>query len=147
MSHRLSPEADEDRSNSPELSVLLPTLTSLQFLVIELLSSESASVSAHHLKLGLAAFAPGYDGPKFYQLMGRLVRDGLVTSETLPLATSGGTVERTFYSPTGRGGIALALARTFYMTRHRLRSALAGQGELCPRSIDQRTAKMENSSG
>ena len=105
----------------------LPSLTALQFLVLELLSSRTGSVSAFQLKQGLAELAPGYDGPKFYQLMGRMVRDGLVTAETSAIYTEGGSVERTFYASTKSGREALVVTREFYTTRHRLQTALSGE--------------------
>ena len=127
MTIRTPSETLDADSKSPVPLIQLPTLTALQFLVLDLLSSESTSVSAHHLKRGLAPLASSYDGPKFYQLMGRLVRDGLISSEARSISTPGGTVERTFYATTERGYMTMTLARTFYRTRHRLNSALTDE--------------------
>ena len=123
---RQSPEAGEDPA-SPATPITLPTITSLQFLVLDLLSHSDSPVSAHQLKLGLATWAQDYEGPKFYQLMGRLVRDQLVSSESKTIDTPGGSVERTFYTPTETGQEAGRLTRIFYTTRHQLRTAISSE--------------------
>ena len=127
MPNPRSPEASDGERESRHVATELPSLTTLQFLVLDLLSSRRESVSAFQLKPGLAELDPGYDGPKFYQLMGRLVRDGWVTAETGAINTEGGTVERTFYTPTNAGTEALVVTREFYTTRHRLHAALSGE--------------------
>ena len=127
MPNPRSPEAGDYEPEPQHVSTKLPSLTALQFLVIDLLSSRRGSVSAFQLRQGLAELAPGYDGPKFYQLMGRLVRDGLVTAESGTISTEGGTVERTFYAPTHTGIEALVVTREFYITRHRLHVILSGE--------------------
>jgi hypothetical protein len=125
MAKRQSPEANSDRAKPPEIPLSLPTLTPLQFLVLDLLSAGTQSASAHQLKQGVATLAQEYDGPKFYQLMGRLIRDQLVTAETRTISTSGGSVDRTFYTSTSQGLHALHRARLFYSTRHRLERTLS----------------------
>lgn len=127
MPNPRSPEARDVGREPQYVATELPSLTALQFLVLDLLSSRTGPVSAFQLKQGLAELAPGYDGPKFYQLMGRLVRDGLVTTESGTINTEGGTVERTFYTSTKTGTEALVVTREFYTTRHRLHAALSGE--------------------
>ena len=127
MPRRHTPEAKSNEQEPTTTVVVLPNLTALQFLVLDLLGSVNAPVSAYQLKGGLAQLAPGYSGPKFYQLMGRLVRDGLVSAETQPINTPGGMVERTFYSATESGRESLAVTRIFYETRHRIRVVLADE--------------------
>ena len=127
MPNPRSPEAGDYEPEPQHVSTKLPSLTALQFLVIDLLSSRRGSVSAFQLRQGLAELAPGYDGPKFYQLMGRLVRDDLVTAETGAINTDGGLVERTFYASTKDGTEALVVTREFYTTRHRLHVILSGE--------------------
>lgn len=119
-----TPEASDDDSKPQHVATELPSLTALQFLVLDFLSSGTGPVSAYQLKQGLAEVAPGYDGPKFYQLMGRTVRDGLIAAESRKINTEGGTVERTFYASTKTGTEALVVTREFYTTRHRLHAAL-----------------------
>ena len=102
----------------------LPSLTPLQFLVLDFLAGSNTAVSAHQLMQGLRELSASYAGPKFYQLMGRLVRDGLVISESRTIATPAGQIERTFYGPTETGRRSLLLTRTFYETRHRLKETL-----------------------
>ena len=127
MPNPRSLEASDDGREPQHIPAKLPSLTALQYLVLELLSSQTGSVSAFQLKQGLDVLAPGYDGPKFYQLMGRLVRDGLVTAESGTIRTEGGTVERTFYASTKTGIEALVVTREFYTTRHRLLAILSGE--------------------
>ena len=127
MTNPRSPEASDDEREPRHVATVLPSLTALQFLVLELLSSGTGPVSAFQLKQGFADMAPGYDGPKFYQLMGRMVRDGLVTAETSAIYTEGGSVERTFYASTKSGREALVVTRKFYTTRHRLHAILSGE--------------------
>ncbi len=122
-----SPEASNDEPEPQHVWTELPSLTALQFLVLDLLSSRTGSVSAFQLKQGLADVAPGYDGPKFYQLVGRMIRDGHLTAESRTINTDGGTVERTFYSSTESGCEALAVTREFYTTRHRMRAVLTDE--------------------
>lgn len=122
-----TPEAGDDGAELRTGPNELPTLSTLQFLVLDLLSSQTGSASAFQLKQGLAQIAPGYDGPKFYQLMGRMVRDGLVVSEARMIATEGGAIERTFYASTNAGAESLELTREFYTTRHRLQAALLAE--------------------
>lgn len=73
---------------------------------------------------GVASLADSYGGPKFYQLMGRLVRDELVIAETRLINTEGGTIERTFYLPTESGKNEIRRTRVFYATRHRIHKTL-----------------------
>ena len=127
MTNPRSPEASDDERKPQHVATEFPSLTVLQFLVLDLLSSGSGSVSAFQLKQGLSELAPGYDGPKFYQLMGRLVRDVLVTTESGTIRTEGGSVERTFYASTKSGREALVVTREFYTTRHRLHAILSGE--------------------
>lgn len=84
-------------------------------------------MSAFNLKDGLAQLAPGYSGPKFYQLMGRLVRDGLVATKSQSINTPGGMVERTFYTVTEGGRESLSVTRLFYETRHQIRAVLTDE--------------------
>jgi DNA-binding PadR family transcriptional regulator len=127
MAKRQSPEATSGSTKPPEAPLSLPTITHLQFLVLDLLSTENSPVSAYRLKQGAARLANDYDGPKFYQLMGRLIRDQLVIAETKAINTDGGSMERTFYTPTQQGLQALHRTRIFYTTRHRLQAALSGE--------------------
>lgn len=127
MPNPRSPEASDDEREPPHVATELPSLTTLQFLVLDLLSSRTGSVPAFQLQQGLAEMAPGYAGPKFYQLMGWMIRDGLVMAEAGAINTEGGTVERTFYAATKAGTEALVMTREFYTTRHRLHAALSGE--------------------
>lgn len=127
MAERKTPEAEGQATKASEIAPSLPSLTALQFLVLDLLSSNATAVSAHELKRGVATLAQDYDGPKFYQLMGRLIRDQLVTGQQRQINTEGGTVERTFYTPTESGRNSLVRTRVFYDTRHKLSTALTGE--------------------
>lgn len=102
----------------------LPTITHLQFLVLDLLTKASDGLSAQLLKDGVAGVSPDYGGPKFYQLMGRLAEVDFVEITSRDIAVADGTVTRSFYKVTPAGAAAWRITTEFYSSRQHLRNAM-----------------------
>ena len=97
----------------------LPTLTPLQFVVLDVASKTPAGVSARQLQEALALSGQDQRGPKFYQLMKRLVDAGVIESWNQEFDVAGGDVSRTYYKITAEGKVAWRLTIEFYATRMR----------------------------
>jgi hypothetical protein len=120
MAKRSRIEGEANELKSPRKREDFPVLTHLQFLSLELLNSSKEPIPAQVLNEAIRTFLPDYAGPKFYQLMERMIGSGLVTSEIRPIEVAGGIVNRTFYQPTADGRAAWHRSVTFYATRRQI---------------------------
>lgn len=118
MPSRHGPESARNPSSS-EKQVTLPTLTHLQFLVLDVLASTSEGASSQEIQDAIASYGQDYRGPKFYQLMKRLERDKLLESWSQAFDVAGSEVTRTFYRATAAGLVSWRLTLQFYATRLR----------------------------
>jgi hypothetical protein len=125
MGRKKSPETGKQAEESPRQSVELPTLTHLQFLVLDLMGSQGDGTSAQQLQANLLALNVDQTGPKFYQLMKRLEEGGYVESSQTRIEVAGGEVQRTFYKITNAGTVAWRLTGEFYVARLRANRILA----------------------
>ena len=89
-------------------------LTSLQFAVLAKLSEER---SGRSLRASLLEGGIDLNGPAFYQLMARLVRDGFVKSRLNEELIRDLAVKETFYSVTSRGKEVWAKTLNFYVSQ------------------------------
>ncbi len=92
-----------------------PTITDLQFLVIEALRGEE--LAGHELRGRLAAQGARKDGPAFYQMMGRLERASLVEGRYVQLEVEGNIVKERRYKLRGNGELAYRAKLNFYSSR------------------------------
>ena len=76
------------------VQAILPTITRLQFLDLDLLMSKREWLAAQYLKEGIVQVPTDYGGPKLYQLMGRLNKTYMVASEVRKIEAAGSTVAR-----------------------------------------------------
>lgn len=102
----------------------LPTLTHLQFLVLDLIQNAHGAIAAQQLQGALAAAGVEHRGPKFYQLMKRLEEGGYVESKQQAFSVAGGEVQRTAYGLHKSGHVAWRLTREFYATRLQLKKSV-----------------------
>lgn len=97
------------------MSVNLPAITHLQFLVLESLTR--GEQAGRDLRALLVAHAVKTSGPAFYQMMGRLEDAELVDGWYDQKLVGGQNVKERRYRLTRRGERALADTRAFYLTR------------------------------
>ena len=125
MAKQRHSEAANTQTQEPQRKPeTLPTITHLQFLVLDLLTKTRDGLSAQLLKDSVSGVSPDYGGPKFYQLMGRLAEVGLVEITSRDIAVAGGTVTRSFYQATPVGVAAWRVTTEFYTSRQNLRNAM-----------------------
>jgi hypothetical protein len=117
---------DESKSVKP---TAFPSLTHLQFLVLDLLGSSPDPLPAQLISEGVGAFFPDYSGPKFYQLMARIAEAGLIEAKSRNLDVAGGTVTRSYYRSTPEGRRAWRVSLDFYATRQRIAKLLGKSRE------------------
>lgn len=110
------PPAAEQKTDTPN-QLRLPTLTHLQFLVLDVLTRRHEGASAQEVMDELSSFSADYRGPKFYQLMGRLADSHLITSWSQDFDAAGTTVTRTFYRIAPEGATAWRITCAFYESR------------------------------
>jgi hypothetical protein len=130
MAKRQSPDRLTRRpEKESEHHVVIPAITHLQFLALDLLTRKPDGLSAQQLNVGLAEFAPEYRGPKFYQLMKRLVEAGLVEAWSQPFDVGGTTVSRTFYRIATPGTAAWRITTEFYRVRLAITRGMHSSGK------------------
>jgi len=101
-------------------TIVLPKLTHLQFLALDLLRSEKDGLASPQLQTRFAELGIEHSGPKFYQLMRRLEEAGMIRSRNEPFDVAGGTVQRTVYAMTPQGTVAWNVTMTFYRARWKI---------------------------
>ena len=97
------------------MSNALPTITHLQFLVLEALTE--AEQAGRDLRARLAAHAVKSSAPAFYQMMGRLEQAGMVEGWYEQKLVGGQNVKERRYRLAKPGLRALAETRAFYLGR------------------------------
>jgi DNA-binding PadR family transcriptional regulator len=97
------------------MSISLPAITHLQFLVLEALTG--GEQAGRDLRALLVAHAVKSSAPAFYQMMGRLEDADLVEGWYDQKLVGGQNVKERRYRVTRRGERALAETRAFYLTR------------------------------
>ena len=125
MRRRRSPEAASIEEHPQHQVLQIPTLTHLQFLVIDLLCSHAKEMSSPQVQGALSALGLEQRGPKFYQLMTRLAESGMIISFTQSFDIAGSEVQRTFYKATKQGIVAWRLTRAFYATRLKIKDGMS----------------------
>lgn len=93
---------------------MLPTLTHLQFLVLNALAHKMEGVSATSLREILREQGSDAAGPKFYQMMRRLEEAKLAESWSQHVNIGSSTVSRTYYRATQHGNRAWQMTLAFY---------------------------------
>lgn len=120
-----SPEARDSPADSAENAptpAALPSVTHLQFLVLDLFRSTDVVVPAQQLMAVLQSLGVGTEGPKFYQLTKRMEQCGLIAAEKRRVDVAGGHVQRTFYRLKPSGVAAWRATAAFYETRRKLKA-------------------------
>jgi hypothetical protein len=112
-----SESAEDGDADAVVKSIELPTLTHLQFLIVDLIRSDNVEVSAQQVMGALSLAGVNQRGPKFYQLMRRLEESGLISSWQQRFDVAGGGIQRTVYKVTKQGLVAWRLVREFYAVR------------------------------
>ena len=120
---RPSEEAQNDEI-ATRRGVGLPTLTHLQFLVLDLVRTDSLEVAAQEIMSCLRDAGVGHEGPKFYQLMRRMEECGLVFARSKVIDVAGGKIQRTFYKLTAEGVTSWKLSANFYAARAKMVAVL-----------------------
>jgi len=95
------------------MSKRLPSITHLQFLVLEALTD--GEQAGRTLRGVLADYGLRHSAPAFYQMMARLEEAALVTGEYTGKVIRGQHVKERHYVLTRAGKRALSSTRTFYM--------------------------------
>ena len=98
----------------------LPTISHLQFLVLDILGHAIGDVSATVLRKALSEYGDVRSGPKFYQLMRRMEEDRLLEVVHARFEIAGGEVGRTLYRRTGQGLEAWQAVLDFYLERGKI---------------------------
>ncbi len=93
----------------------LPTLSHLQFVVLECLGTQR--VSGRDLRAALRTHQVLKSAPSFYQLMSRLEDAGFVEGEYESRMIGNNAVKERFYRITGDGQKAMQQTCAFYETR------------------------------
>jgi hypothetical protein len=91
----------------------LPSITHLQFLVLEALTD--GQQTGRDLRALLAEYGVRNSAPAFYQMMGRLEDGDLVEGEYVGKVIKGQHVKERHYTLTKVGKRALSATRTFYV--------------------------------
>ena len=97
------------------MSKSLPTITHLQFLILEALSD--AELAGRDLRDLLAGFGVRNSAPAFYQMMARLETAGLVEGWYDQKLVAGQNVKERRYRLTPPGIRSLDATRNFYVAR------------------------------
>src|SRR5436190_20324072 len=97
------------------MSKSLPTITHLQFLILEALSD--AELAGRDLRDLLAGFGIRNSAPAFYQMMARLETPGLVEGWYDQKLVAGQNVKERRYRLTPAGSRSLEATRNFYVAR------------------------------
>ena len=93
---------------------MIPTVTHIQFVVLDILQS-GKWVSAHRVRTALKSFGDSRQGPAFYQLMQRMVKDGFIKHEVRLMAVDDCMpVARTYYKILASGLNAWRETIVFY---------------------------------
>ena len=116
-----SSNSERESENRPKDAAPLPTVTHLQFAVLDTLAAVRGGLSARQVRIGLLESGQEQNGPKFYQLMRRLVDAQLLESWQQEFDVAGADVNRTFYKITATGKAAWRLTLEFYAVRLRIR--------------------------
>jgi hypothetical protein len=124
------------------LPVPLPDLTHLQFLVLDLLIESESGLSASQLRESLNQHGEPRAGPKFYQLMKRLVKEGLIDTWSQSFDVGGGVVNRTYYKQTDLGHTFWYSTLRFYADRLRIALEMAQ-----PKALTRRRASRSRTEG
>lgn len=103
----------------------LPTITHLQFLVLDIVLESSSGISSQQVQELLALNGQEQRGPKFYQLMKRLEQAGIIESWPQQFDVAGSSVSRTFYKGTKKGKIAWRITLEFYKYRFLLKNIVS----------------------
>ncbi|MFO1003468.1 MAG: hypothetical protein U0936_24310 [Planctomycetaceae bacterium] len=111
---------DEPYSSNGGEPIPLPALTHLQFLVLDIARGNSDGISSHAMQEALRKEGQEQSGPKFYQLMQRLVSAGWIVSWSQSFDIAGSSVTRTFYKLSSEGTVAHSMTIAFYEYRLRL---------------------------
>jgi len=85
--------------------------------VLDLLIRSEDGLSATQLRESLSKDGQSRAGPKFYQLMKRLEKEGLVHAWSQSFDVGGGEVNRTYYRKTDRGDSLWQSTLEFYAAR------------------------------
>lgn len=117
MARKRNLDSAHEKNEAVEKPVPLPTLTHLQFLVLDILARFPRGTSAQNLREAMLQVGHDQRGPKFYQLMGRLNEAGMVESWQQEFDVAGSDVSRTFYKLTAAGRIAWRITLEFYAVR------------------------------
>ena len=110
-------DSADEKNEAVEKPVPLPTLTHLQFLVLDIVAGNAEGISAQQAQDVLSRHGQNHRGPKFYQLMKRLEEAGLIESWYQTFDVAGGDVRRTYYKVTTAGEVAWRVTVQFYLTR------------------------------
>jgi DNA-binding PadR family transcriptional regulator len=113
----MPPERSLSNGPSQNPPSVLPSVTHLQFLVLDIVKAHAKGLSANDLREALLREGQAYSGPRFYQLLARLEASGWIDSWSQHFAVGGGTVERTYYRITSKGKSAWDVTLIFYRTR------------------------------
>src|SRR4051812_16005084 len=95
------------------MSKVLPTITHLQFLVLDALAE--SEMPGRDVRARLSAHAIRNSAPAFYQMMARLEDAGLVEGWYDQKLVQGQNVKERRYKLTRRGERAIADTRAFYL--------------------------------
>ena len=95
------------------MSKRLPSITHLQFLVLEALTD--GEQAGRVLRRVLADYGMRNSAPAFYQMMARLEEASLVTGQYIGKVIRGQHVKERHYTLTSDGTRALSSTRTFYL--------------------------------
>jgi len=112
---------------------VVPGVTHLQFLVLDLLNREPGGMPAPRLRSLLDEFGDVRAGPKFYQLMSRLVEAGLVEAWQQEYDLDGAIVMRTCYRLAKDGEVQRSITLSFYRARLQVDDVLRGGDKKGPR--------------
>lgn len=107
------------RAMSQTVPDMLPSISHLQFAVLDQLVRRTRGASSDRIRCLMSEIGAEREGPAFYQLMKRLEDAGLLVSSPQEFNVGGGKVIRTHYRITVEGKTAWRDTLQFYAARLR----------------------------